>query len=196
MCEGTSAHLPPLSLRPGPWWIPSRCRPGKLAPAPPPRFGRPHPAPPCAGQGPGGRPQFGVLCGACGVRVPGWQRRGRLGETRQLWVMPLHVLPPAVREGSLGWARALLRGHFTQPPVSSQSSPARCAWWQRWGEGDGAPKVPGYQAKPRGTCSCQPAAPHLMGPESWEHRRREVSTQVRQASPAAKVAGAGGPRSS
>lgn len=144
-------------------------------------------------QGPGGMPQFGVLSGACGVRVPGWQRRGYLGETRQLWVMPLHVLPPAVREGSLGWARALLRGHFTQPPVSSQSSPARCAWWQRWGEGDGAPKVPGYQAKPRGTRSCQPAAPHLTGPESWEHRRREASTQVRQASPAAKVAGAGGP---
>lgn len=64
------------------------------------------------------------------------------------------------------------------------------------GRGRRGSKVPGYQAKPRGTCSCQPAAPHLMGPESWEHRRREVSTQVRQASPAAKVAGAGGPCSS
>lgn len=60
------------------------------------------------------------------------------------------------------------------------------------GRGRRAPKVPGYQAKPRGTRSCQPAAPHLTGPESWEHRRREVSTQVRQASPAAKVGGPGG----
>lgn len=77
-CEGTSAHL--LSACPGPRCSLSRRRPGKLAPAPPPRFGHPHPAAPCAGQGPGGMPQFGVLSGACGVRVPGWQRRGRLGE--------------------------------------------------------------------------------------------------------------------
>lgn len=72
-------RLPPLGLSRAPVQ-PQQTPSWQAGPAPPPRFGHPHPAPPCAGQGPGGMPQFGVLSGACGVRVPGWQRRGRLGE--------------------------------------------------------------------------------------------------------------------